>query len=57
MTRKSLAHRNGGMLTWVVAQLFPPQGSWSEEDYLGLENLCGGHDCRSPFPQFPSVQN
>src|SRR5579859_1651854 len=42
-TKKSLAHRNGGMLTWEVAQLFPPQGSWSQEDYLGLENHCGGH--------------
>jgi hypothetical protein len=22
--------------TWEVAQLFPPQGEWSDEDYLAL---------------------
>ncbi len=43
MKRKSTAHRNGGIPTWEIAQLFPPQGSWSEEEYLDLENHCGGH--------------
>ena len=40
---KSKMHRNGGIPTWEIAQLFPPQGTWSEEEYLNLENLCGSH--------------
>jgi Uma2 family endonuclease len=26
---------------WEVAFLFPPQGDWTAQDYLGLEKLCG----------------
>lgn len=40
---KRMQHRLGGTPTWEIAQLFPPQGGWSEEEYLGLEDLCGGH--------------
>jgi Uma2 family endonuclease len=28
---------------WEIAYLFPPQGSWSEEDYLALEDHYGSH--------------
>jgi Uma2 family endonuclease len=42
-TRKNTAHRNGGIPTWEIAQLFPPQGAWSESEYLNLENYYGAH--------------
>lgn len=37
------SHRLGGKPTWDVAYLFPPEGQWTEEDYLHLEDLCGAH--------------
>ena len=30
------AHTSGPSPAWAVAELFPAQGSWREEDYLGL---------------------
>src|SRR5947209_8537587 len=32
----------GGEPTWEIAYFYPPQGSWSEQDYLGLEDYLGG---------------
>jgi Uma2 family endonuclease len=28
---------------WEIAYLFPPQGSWTEDDYLALEDHYGSH--------------
>jgi Uma2 family endonuclease len=41
---ESMRHANGQLTreipepAWDVAQLFPPQGSWSEEEYLALDS-------------------
>ena len=37
------SHPLGGKPMWDVAYLFPPEGDWTERDYLNLENLCGDH--------------
>ncbi len=44
--KKSLAHPDGGRFTWEVARWFPAQGSWTEQDYLNLESVCG-HSIRA----------
>jgi Uma2 family endonuclease len=35
------SYPGGGRPTWEVALLFPPQGSWTEEEYLNLEERYG----------------
>jgi Uma2 family endonuclease len=32
-----------GEPTWEVAYLFPAQGTWTEDDYLGLDGISEGH--------------
>src|SRR5438552_4482295 len=39
--KKLFAHPNGGKLTWEIAGFFPPQGHWSEERYLELDDTLG----------------
>ncbi len=34
---------NGARPTWEIAYLVPPQGSWTEDDYLALEDHYGTH--------------
>jgi Uma2 family endonuclease len=36
-------HPDGGRPTWDIAYLFPSQGNWTQDEYLGLENHSGGH--------------
>lgn len=36
-------HPLGGKPMWDVAYLFPPEGDWTESNYLSLENMCGSH--------------
>lgn len=40
---KNHRHPDGGRPTWDIAYLFPSQGNWTEDEYLNLENRCGGH--------------
>src|ERR1700736_2266639 len=35
LLRRPISRR--GELTWEVAQFYPPQGEWTEDDYLGLQ--------------------
>ena len=39
---------DGGESSWDVARLFPPQGGWGEEDFLGLP---GNHLVEFPVGQ------
>ena len=41
-TKRSAARFVGGARpTWEIAYLVPPQGSWTEDDYLALEDHYG----------------
>jgi Uma2 family endonuclease len=39
--RRPLIDRRVGRPTWEIAQLFPCQGEWTEDAFLGLESVCG----------------
>jgi Uma2 family endonuclease len=41
--RRSRRADNGDELTWEIARFFPPQGQWTEDDYLSLEDHYGAH--------------
>jgi Uma2 family endonuclease len=41
--RKASRSRNGQQLTWEIARFFPPQGQWTEDEYLALEDHYGSH--------------
>jgi Uma2 family endonuclease len=37
MAHPTTKHQDASELTWEIAQLFPAQGHWSEEEYLALD--------------------
>lgn len=41
--RADSRQRSGPRPTWEIAHLFPPQGAWTEQDYLALEDHYGTH--------------
>lgn len=47
-SKRQRASRSGGApkrqeLTWEIARFFPPQGQWTKDEYLALEDHYGAH--------------